>query len=190
MSVSQSQTNHPKHLFVFSLLVLILTISLDQITKNIIISMIQPGQSIPTTGFFRLTYVTNTRSAFGLFTDQTTMLTFASMLGIGVLLLFHYSHQVRTIFVHACLGLQLGGAVGNLYDRIVLGYVIDFIDVGIWPVFNIADSAIVIGLLGLMLALMFSKSPRTIHQVREDNTSMEQEIVQIFTENDGKQSND
>lgn len=190
MNVSYSQTNHSKYLFVFSLSILILTISLDQITKNIITSMIPLGQSMPTTGFFRLTHVTNTGSAFGLFTDQTTMLTLASFVGIGVLLLFHYSHQIRTVFVHVCLGLQLGGAAGNLYDRIILGHVIDFIDVGIWPVFNIADSAIVVGLLGLMLALMFSRPTKDCSQIFEQKTSVEQLFIRLSPESDEERSND
>ena len=190
MNVSHSHTGNSKYLLVFSLLVLILTVSLDQVTKNIITSTIPLGQSIPTTGLFRLTHVTNTGSAFGLFTNQTTLLTFASILGVGVLLLFHYSHQIRTLFVHVCLGLQLGGAVGNLCDRIILGHVIDFIDVGIWPIFNIADSAIVIGLLGLMLTLIFAKSKKEGIQVCEKETSVVQRIVQISQESDEKRSNE
>jgi signal peptidase II len=79
------------------------------------------------------------------------------VVGIMVLILFHKSHDIRTKFVYLCLGLQIGGAIGNLLDRLLLGYVVDFIDIGIWPVFNIADSSIVIGLLGLGWSLIFHK---------------------------------
>ena len=57
------------------------------------------------------------------------------------------------------LGLQLGGAIGNLMDRLRLGHVVDFIDVGAWPVFNLADSSIVVGLVGLLFTMLTVKSP-------------------------------
>lgn len=126
----------------------------DQLSKQLVHRYMALGESVPAEGFLRLTYVTNTGGAFGLFTDQTLFLTGASFVGIGVLLLFYRTHPWPGRLVRLSLGLLLGGAVGNLIDRLRSGEVIDFIDVGWWPVFNLADSSIVLGitlLIGLFL---------------------------------------
>ena len=133
-----------------SLVILVATLLADQVTKGLIVLNMSPGQSVPDSGLLRFTYVTNTGSAFGLFPNQTLFLVLASFLGIGVLLVFYKTHPVNNSMLHASLGLQLGGAIGNLVDRVRLGYVVDFIDVGAWPVFNLADSAIMVGLVGLL----------------------------------------
>ena len=135
------------------LVILVATLMADQVTKGLIVLQMDPGQSVPDSGLFRLTYVTNAGSAFGLFPNQTAFLVVASFVGIGVLLFFYRTHPMNNTLLHASLGLQLGGAIGNLVDRVRLGYVVDFIDVGAWPVFNLADSAIVTGLIGLLWAL-------------------------------------
>ena len=157
MGTYKSQTRLSNGSYKLSLLTTLFVIVLDQLSKYTVYTTIPVGQSIPELGIFRLTHVTNTGSAFGLFTDQTTLLTLGSVVGIMVLILFHRSHNIRTKLVYLCLGLQIGGATGNLIDRLLLGYVVDFIDIGIWPVFNIADSSIVIGLLGLGWSLIFYK---------------------------------
>jgi signal peptidase II len=133
------------------------TLMADQVTKGLIVFTLSPGQSMPDSGLFRLTYVTNSGSAFGLFPNQTLFLILASFVGIGILLLFYCTRPISSTMLRLSLGLQLGGAIGNLVDRARLGYVVDFIDVGAWPVFNIADSAIVVGLIGLLWTLMSTK---------------------------------
>ena len=92
-------------------------------------------------------------AAFGFFPNQTLFLVLASFVGIGVLLIFYRANSLNSTLLRLSLGLQLGGAIGNLVDRVRLGYVVDFIDVGAWPVFNLADSAIVVGLIGLLWTL-------------------------------------
>ncbi len=129
----------------------------DQATKGLVTRTMSPGQSIPDEGIVRATYVVNSGSAFGLFPDQTLLLTFASLVGIGVLLYFYRTHPVESLMLRLSLGLMLGGAMGNLIDRVRLGHVVDFIDVGAWPVFNIADSSIVVGLIGLMWTVASAK---------------------------------
>ncbi|MBI4298485.1 MAG: signal peptidase II [Chloroflexi bacterium] len=133
------------------------TLVLDQFTKFIIQSSFYEGQSLPREGFFRITYTTNTGSAFGLFPNQTLFLVVASFIGIAFLIFFYRSHPLRGNLIKLSLGLQLGGAIGNLLDRVRLGMVIDFIDVGIWPVFNLADSAIVVGIGILAWIILSSK---------------------------------
>ena len=131
--------------------VLILTIglvfSLDQITKALVRFRLEEYHSFPTEGFFRITRIFNEGSAFGLFPGQTLFLILASFLGIGVLLLVYRHYPVPGLVLRLALGLQLGGASGNLLDRLRTGRVTDFIDVGAWPIFNVADVSIVIGII-------------------------------------------
>ena len=142
-----------------SLFVMLAALAADQASKALVLMNMYPGQSIPESGFFRITYVTNTGSAFGLFPNQTLFLIIASFVGIGILLVFYRIHRVGSPILRISLGLQLGGAIGNLMDRLRLGHVVDFIDVGAWPVFNLADSSIVVGLVGLLFTMLTVKSP-------------------------------
>lgn len=135
------------------LLILVVTLAADQTSKRMVDLNMHFGQSVPDEGFFRLTYVTNSGMAFGLFPGQAVLPALASMVGIVVLLAFYRTRAVSDPILKTSLGLQLGGAIGNLVDRVRLGYVIDFIDVGSWPVFNLADSAIVVGLTMLLFTL-------------------------------------
>jgi signal peptidase II len=129
---------------------------LDQLTKYAVRAFIPYRHSFPEDGFFRITHTFNTGSAFGMFQGQNTPLIFVSVVGIAVLVLVYRSQPQVTSLLRLSLGMQIGGAAGNLLDRLRLGHVTDFIDVGPWPVFNLADSSIVIGLL--LLAWLFLRS--------------------------------
>lgn len=131
--------------------------SLDQVTKAIVLNRLVYGQSVPYDGFFRITLTSNTGGAFGLFPDQTMALVLASFVAIGILFFLYRSHSLSSPLLRLSLGLQLGGALGNLVDRIRLGAVTDFFDVGPWPIFNVADASIVVGIL-LLLFLLLSPS--------------------------------
>lgn len=130
-----------------------LVLLVDQFTKYLVIELLPYGWSFPSEGFFRFTHVHNTGSAFGIFQGLNTPLVFVSFIGVIILVLIYRSQPHPSIWLRLSLGLQLGGAFGNLIDRLRLGYVTDFIDVSIWPVFNLADASIVIGLL--LLAWIF-----------------------------------
>lgn len=157
-----------------SLLVLGATLIADQLTKGLIVLTMQPGLSVPQSGLIRLTHVTNSGGAFGLLANETTFLAVASLVGIGVLLIFYRTQQGGGALLRVSIGLQLGGAIGNLVDRVRLGYVVDFIDIGAWPVFNLADSAITIGLIGLILNLVITRDrPATIANQHKDGPSAE-----------------
>ncbi len=141
----------------------------DQLSKGWVRSHMLLEESIPSEGFFRLTYTTNTGSAFGLFQNQTTVLTLASFVGIGILILFFRNQSIPQLWLRTSLGLQLGGAAGNLVDRITLGRVTDFIDVGPWPVFNLADASIVTGLVVLAWFLLTTKeNPKAPAQPKQE----------------------
>lgn len=132
---------------------------MDQITKYIVIQALPLGASWPREGFFRITHVANTGSAFGLFGGQNAVLAIAALLGIGVLVLFYRTHPNPSLLVRMSLGLMLAGALGNLTDRIRIGWVTDFIDIGPWYIFNVADSAIVTGIVILGASMLFQSPP-------------------------------
>jgi len=120
----------------------------DQITKSLAERYLAlfPEQSMSVVGdFARLTYVSNRGAAFGILQDRTVFFVVVGVVVVGGILASYRYFPLTSGSLNLALGLQLGGAVGNLIDRLRFGYVVDFIDVAIWPVFNLADSAIVIG---------------------------------------------
>jgi signal peptidase II len=118
----------------------------DQVSKSLIISSLDIRESWPAEGFFRLTHTFNTGTAFGLFQGSGGILTVVSLVAVVVLYFFYRSASSPSLLMRLAFGMQLGGAFGNLLDRVRLGHVTDFLDVGPWPVFNVADSAIVCGI--------------------------------------------
>jgi signal peptidase II len=100
----------------------------------------------------------NRGAAFGVLQNQNALFIVVSGIVIAVIIGSYKYSPTRSAWLNLALGLQLGGAIGNLIDRLRLGYVVDFLDVGVWPVFNVADSAIVIG-VGI-LALHLLRTPR------------------------------
>ena len=131
----------------------------DQLSKFWIRSNLAIGEPLFEVGFFRLTRVHNTGAAFGLFRGQSFLLTIIALVGVAALLLYTFFFHHKFPFLDnrlgkLALGLVLGGTVGNLIDRIYLGYVTDFIDFNLWPAFNIADSAIVVGVIILAYSLL------------------------------------
>ena len=133
----------------------------DQLTKYLIRDSLLLGESWPREGFFRLTHGANTGTAFGLFPQQTLILTIASVIAIGFIIYFHRTHGGQTWLSRLTIGLLLGGAFGNLFDRVFAGSVTDFIDVGPWPIFNLADSSIVVGITLLIAKfLLWNDQPQ------------------------------
>ena len=132
---------------------------LDQISKQVIKSSLPYGESWPSDGVFRFTHVTNSGAAFGFFTDATPLLALASIIAIAFLIYFYRTHTAPRPIMRLAIGLQMGGALGNLVDRLHAGTVVDFIDVAWWPVFNLADSSIVVGMFILVGILLFSEQP-------------------------------
>jgi len=120
-----------------------------------------PGQSIPESGFFRLTYAQNTGAAFSIFHGYSDILAVIASLGVILILVYIFVLHRHFPFLDTrlnkiALGMILGGTIGNLIDRIALGRVTDFIDVGPWPIFNIADSSLVVGVIVFALSILFA----------------------------------
>ena len=131
-------------------------LAFDQISKYLVRSYLPLYDSWPDQGIVRLTHSTNTGTAFSLFQDQTTLLIIASLLAIGFLFYFYRTQALSSRLLRLAIGMQLGGAFGNLIDRLRVGAVVDFIDVGWWPIFNLADSCIVVGITVLLVTMVFS----------------------------------
>ncbi len=148
-------------------------IFLDQVSKAIIVHNLQPNEQwMPIEAirpYFTLTYVTNTGAAFGMLPEGGTLFTIVALVVVGVILYFYRQLPERVWLVRVALGLQLGGAVGNLVDRIRLGYVVDFLDFKFWPVFNVADSCIVVG-VALLIFLMWREDRRTASRKRQEQS--------------------
>jgi signal peptidase II len=138
-------------------LVALIVVALDQVSKFFIRANMNLGQSIPEEGFFRITYGTNTGGVFGLFANQAFLITLTAIVGVAAILVYSRYPLFNRVLVRIALGLLLGGAVGNLIDRIRLGEVVDFIDVGAWPVFNVADSAVVVGVILIIYYFLFGQ---------------------------------
>jgi signal peptidase II len=135
----------------FSLITAFIVILFDRLTKNFFTSILSYGETLTVIkNVLHMTLVHNTGIAFGLFKDQGIVFIIIPAIAIILLIFnifFYKSYGEEAICRTYIIGfsLILGGAIGNLYDRIFYGYVIDFIDIRVWPVFNIADSAITIG---------------------------------------------
>ena len=144
----------------------VLVFFLDQFSKYLVREFLSLYQSYPAEGFFRFTHTFNTGSIFGLFQGQNAAFILVSFLGVAVLMLLYRSQRFPTGLLRLSLGLQLGGAFGNLLDRVRLGHVTDWVVVGPWPVFNVADACIVTGLV--ILAWLFLMSERRQHATEPD----------------------
>ena len=148
-------------------LVAAIVVALDQLSKYLVRANMVLGQSVPEHGFFRFNYGTNTGGVFGLFANQTFLITVAAVIAVVVIVLYSHHKMAQSMLVKVSLGMILGGSIGNLIDRIRFGAVTDFIDVGAWPVFNLADSAIDVGVVLLIIYILFrmKKDSREAKQV-------------------------
>lgn len=137
------------------------TLAADQATKLAAVHWLADGASRPVAGsWLRLTLARNPGGAFGLLPQSTVYLIAASAVIAVVLLLYARTALAHSRLLTTALALLLGGALGNLVDRVRLGHVVDFIDLRVWPVFNIADIAITVGVALIILAALLPEPPR------------------------------
>lgn len=141
----------------FEIFVFVSVLILDQITKMLTLKFLLPKGSIDILPFFSLTYVENTGSAFGLFQNANLFLLVVSLLVL--FLMIKWRKDILALGNLAKYGYLMifAGALGNIYDRIVLGHVVDFLDFHVWPVFNVADSAICVGAGFIAFAILKAK---------------------------------
>jgi signal peptidase II len=144
-----------------------LAVLADQVTKHFVRANLRAGQSLDLTPWlkplFQITYVTNSGAAFGLFPNWSQVFIIIAVMVIVALVWYYVHLSGGRWLVQLALGLQLGGAIGNLIDRLRFGgYVVDFIDLSFWPlrrwpVFNIADASIVTGVTLLTLLMIWEE---------------------------------
>lgn len=142
------------------LAVALVVLILDQGAKALVARSLRGRLPVPILGgLFQLDYTRNTGAAFSILQSGGWLFAVIAIVVVAGILVYFPRMQSRGIAVTAALGLILGGAIGNLADRVRLGYVIDFIDFGWFPVFNLADSAIVCGVGLLILASLLAAEP-------------------------------
>lgn len=118
----------------------------DQLTKFYVQTNMALGTSIPViAGFFHITYILNPGAAFGILENQRMFFILVAGIILLVAICFHSRLKREPLLLRLGVGLLLGGAVGNMIDRMQTGFVVDFFDFRVWPIFNIADIAICIG---------------------------------------------
>jgi signal peptidase II len=165
---SQTRRAMRKYFFLIAALVLLL----DRAAKWAVAGSIPLHDSVTVIpGFFHLTHVENTGAAFGLFAESAAQWKVGALVSFSVIalvvvtaLLWKNSHALSTTTIG--LSLILGGATGNLWDRMLTGHVVDFLDFYVgsyhWPAFNVADSAIVVGAVLLVSEIVFAKSGEVV----------------------------
>ncbi len=161
------------HLFLMALVFCIVFVS-DQVTKRAVRNSMHIGESRPvfesvTGDLVRLTYVENPGIAFGIRVRNGSLFTLFSILASIGIVVYLVLHRHEGIGVKAGMTLILGGACGNLLDRILYQQVVDFVDIGLnnrfrWPVFNIADSAVVVGMVILFYTVMVAEKKKALQQ--------------------------
>ncbi len=156
--------------------VMVVVVVLDRVTKYLVVSnlaLYEAWVPIPALArAFTVHHVTNTGAAFGLFQDANLFFIVVSIVVSLAIVVYHRYIPDGTWLVRLSLGLQLGGALGNLVDRLTVGHVIDFLDFQVWPVFNVADSSIVCG--AILLALLILREERQEQRGLESAKGTEQ----------------
>lgn len=145
-------------------LTVIAIVFLDRMTKVFFSNLLELGESLPVVyKVFHFSLVHNTGIAFGLFKDNSFVYLVIPMIAVVLLVynIYYYRkfEELSRLYIIG-FSLILGGALGNLWDRLVFGYVIDFFDFRIWPVFNIADSAITIGAMIILFKCFPAKKKK------------------------------
>lgn len=135
----------------------------DQLSKAWVVGRLAPGQSIDVAdGLLRIVHGQNDGGLFGLFGGQAPVFAVVSI-GVVALIVAYEARAGRSLLVTVALGLLLGGAIGNLVDRVRIGYVVDFVDAGIgtvrWYTFNVADAAISCSILLLLVIAVRAEQP-------------------------------
>ena len=131
----------------------------DQLTKHVVTSELRLDESAAVLGPFEIHRVQNSGIAFGLFSSATAIVIVLTALAVGWMLVFFARSGSRHPVIPAALGLLIGGSLSNLVDRVRLGHVTDFLDIGWWPAFNLADTFIVLG-VAILLATFVAADAR------------------------------
>lgn len=150
-----------RHALVLAATTVVLYVA-DQVTKALVVANLEVGERVDVIGdLVQLWHLRNSGAAFSLLPGATWLFIPVHLVAIGMVVYFHRQFRDRPLWIHVVLGAILAGGLGNLTDRLRLGYVVDFVSVGIgdlrWPAFNVADPSLVIGILVLVAYLTFGE---------------------------------
>jgi signal peptidase II len=146
--------------------------ALDQLTKAIIRAKLDPGEAWPHRDWFlNIINISNSGAAFGMLQGQTVFLVVTSVVGVAAIVLYYLYPPMEHGLLRVALGLQLGGAAGNLLDRIRTGEVTDFINFNFWPAFNVADASISIGVVAILWFFLVLEGDRLRRPPEADTSS-------------------
>ncbi len=135
----------------------LLVVALDQLTKGLVRGLLNRGESWPSSDWIvYIRYVTNTGAAFGILQNQTFFLIIMAVIGLAAIYVYYRYPPFDHLVVPIAIGMLLGGALGNLMDRVRVGEVTDFIKFPMWPAFNVADSSISIGAVVLLVGYLIA----------------------------------
>lgn len=150
-------------MYIISLLIIVL----DQLVKHLIRSNMTVRQSIPIIkNVLHISYVKNTGMAFGMFPGMNIIFLIIATLVVLTIVILEIRGKIKTKVERIFFGMILGGAVGNLIDRYIRGYITDFVDFRVFPVFNVADACVCVGAF-LLFIVYFRKKPETVEN-KED----------------------
>jgi len=144
-------------------------VALDQATKAVVRATIDRGEAWPDRDWFvNIVNVSNSGAAFGILQGQTVFLVATSLIGVAAIVLYYLFPPMEHGLLRVALGLQLGGAAGNLIDRVRSGEVTDFINFEFWPAFNVADSCISIGVVTILWFFVVMEGERFVRPPSAD----------------------
>ena len=157
-------------------LVALVSLAVDQITKFLVVSRLEYGHSVDLASWLapilQITHITNTGVVFGLFQGQGDFFLALSLIIVIILLISQRHLPEGHELMRIAMGLQLGGALGNLTDRLLRGSVVDFIDLNFWPmqnwaIFNLADASILTGTILLAIVILLEQEPKVLAEGSE-----------------------
>ena len=142
------------------MLIALVVIALDQLTKRAVQQNLALGESLlvfPPWEFVRIVHWVNTGAAFGMFQGGNAVLIGLTVAITLAILIYYQTLPEDHLFQRICLALIVGGSIGNLIDRLTLGYVVDFVAVGRFPVFNLADSCVTVSVILLLISTIIEE---------------------------------
>lgn len=153
-------------------LISIIVVVLDQVTKLAVRYSFEYGVPHNIIGnWVRLTYIENPGMAFGIQVGGQPFFTVFAVIATVIIFVYILKARDEKMSVRSALGMILGGAIGNLIDRFLYGKVVDFVDIGFgtirWPIFNVADSAVTVGMLILIVFVVYDKSSKQTDETKE-----------------------
>ena len=141
-------------------LIALVVIALDQLTKRAVQQNLALGEALlvfPPWDFVRIVHWVNTGAAFGIFQGGNAVLIGLTVAITLAILIYYQTLPEDHLFQRICLALMVGGSIGNLIDRLTLGYVVDFVAVGRFPVFNLADSCVTVSVVLLLISTIIEE---------------------------------